>query len=80
LSRSGIGGWASVLYQPGHAGEQVVTARVLAHDEAVPIERTFAVTALASSPWKDQVRIVFDDVDVDLAELGLLCWRGAPTH
>nr|WP_315437965.1 hypothetical protein [uncultured Pseudomonas sp.] len=78
VTRSGIGGWASVLYQPGHAGERVVTARVLAHDEAVPIERPFAVTALASSPWKDQVRIVFDDVDVDLAELGLLCWRGAP--
>ena len=78
VTRSGLGGWASVLYQPSRAGELVVTARVRAHDDAVPIERTFAVTALASSPWKNQVRILFDDVAVDLAELGLLCWRGAP--
>lgn len=78
VTRSGLGGWASVLYQPSRAGELVVTARVRAHDDAVPIERPFAVTALASSSWKNQVRILFDDVAVDLAELGLLCWRGAP--
>ncbi|RON84577.1 hypothetical protein [Pseudomonas fluorescens] len=76
-TRSGIGGWASVLYQPSRAGELVVNARVRAHDEAVPVERPFAVRALASSPWKDQLRILFDDVEVDLVELGLLCWRGA---
>jgi len=77
-TRSGIGGWASVLYQPSRAGELVVNARVRAHDEAVPVQRPFAVRALASSPWKDKLRILFDGVEVDLVELGLLCWRGAP--
>ncbi|WP_330207708.1 hypothetical protein [Pseudomonas sp. AM14(2022)] len=77
-TRSGIGGWASVLYQPSRAGELVVTARVRAHDEAVPVERPFAVRALQSSPWKGKIKILFDGNEVDLAELGLLCWRGEP--
>jgi hypothetical protein len=76
-TRSGLGGWASVLYQPTQTDNLVVTARVRAHDDAGPVERPFAVKALANSPWKDQVRISLDDVEVDLAELGLLCWRGA---
>jgi len=77
-TRSGIGGWASVLYQPSRDGELVVTARVRAHDEAVPVERPFAVKALQSSPWKSKINILFDGNEVDLTELGLLCWRGEP--
>lgn len=77
-TRSGIGGWASVLYQPSRDGELVVTARVRAHDEAVPVERPFAVKALQSSPWKGKIKILFDGNEVDLTELGLLCWRGEP--
>lgn len=77
-TRSGIGGWASVLYQPSRAGELEVNARVRAHDEAVPVERPFAVRALQSSPWKGKIKILFDGNEVDLSELGLLCWRGEP--
>lgn len=77
-TRSGIGGWASVLYQPSRAGELEVTARVRAHDEAVPVERPFAVRALQNSPWKGKIKILFDGNEVDLSELGLLCWRGEP--
>ncbi|MEN5042719.1 hypothetical protein [Pseudomonas koreensis] len=77
-TRSGIGGWASVLYQPSRAGELEVNARVRAHDEAVPVERPFAVRALQSSPWKGKIKILFDGKEVDLTELGLLCWRGEP--
>ncbi|WP_445181173.1 hypothetical protein [Pseudomonas sp. McL0111] len=75
-TRSGVGGWASVLYQPVNSGDLVVTASVRAHPDAVTVERPFAVKALASSPWKNQVRILFDGVEVDLVELGLLCRRG----
>ncbi|MFJ2282330.1 hypothetical protein ACIOUG_14435 [Pseudomonas sp. NPDC087803] len=77
-TRSGLGGWASVLYQPTRAGELVVSARVRAHDEAVAMERPFAVRALQSSPWKGKIKILFDGNLVDLTELGLLCWRGEP--
>ncbi|WP_338799855.1 hypothetical protein V9L13_14325 [Pseudomonas sp. RSB 5.4] len=77
-TRSGIGGWASVLYQPSRSGELEVTARVRAHDEAVPVERPFAVRALQSSHWKGKIKILFDGNEVDLNELGLLCWRGEP--
>ncbi|MFJ4248494.1 hypothetical protein [Pseudomonas sp. NPDC089741] len=76
-TQSGSGGWASVLYQPSRGGDLVVTARVRAHADALAIERPFAVKALPSSPWKNQIRILFDNTEVDLAELGLLCWRGA---
>lgn len=75
-THSGVGGWASVLYQPSSHGDLRVTASVRAHAEAVAVERQFAVKALARSPWKNQIRILFDDVEVDLADLGLLCWRG----
>jgi len=76
-TRTGRGGWASVLYKPTRAGELVVSARVRAHEDAASMERPFAVKALASSPWKGQVRILFDGTEADLAELGLLCWRGS---
>jgi hypothetical protein len=79
-TRSGLGGWASVLYQPTQAGDLVVTARVLAHDDAGPMERPFAVKALASSPWKDQVRISLDDVEVDLAGIGIAVLARSFTH
>ncbi|MFJ4195131.1 hypothetical protein [Pseudomonas sp. NPDC089534] len=75
-TRSGAGGWASVLYRPAGAGDLVVTARVRAHAEAIAVERPFAVTALATSPWKDRIRILFDERDVDLVGTGLLCRRG----
>ncbi|WP_025112755.1 hypothetical protein [Pseudomonas sp. H1h] len=75
-TQSGNGGWASVLYQPSRGGDLVVTARVRAHADAVAMERPFAVKALPSSPWKNQIRILFDNTEVDLVELGLLCWRG----
>ncbi|MGB8921059.1 MAG: hypothetical protein WCC61_06020 [Pseudomonas sp.] len=76
-TQSGSGGWANVLYQPSRGGDLMVTARVRAHADAVAIEHPFAVKALPSSPWKNQIRILFDNTEVDLAELGLLCWRGA---
>lgn len=75
-TRSGMGGWASVFYQPCEDGALEVIASVRAHPDAVAVERPFAVKALASSPWKNQVRILFDGVEVDLVELGLLCRRG----
>ncbi|WP_085655998.1 hypothetical protein [Pseudomonas sp. B11(2017)] len=75
-TRSGAGGWASMLYRPARAGDLVVTARVRAHAEAVAVERPFAVKALATSPWKDRIRILFDERDVDLVGTGLLCRRG----
>ncbi|WP_157214939.1 hypothetical protein [Pseudomonas sp. GM79] len=74
---TGAGGWASVLYRPTRAGDQVVTARVRAHAEAVAVDHSFDVEALATSPWKNQVVITLDNVAVDLVELGLLCRRGA---
>jgi hypothetical protein len=73
---TGAGGWASVLYQPIRDGAQVVTARVRAHAEAVPVEHSFDVDVLATSPWKNQVAITLDNVAVDLVGLGLLCRRG----
>ena len=73
---TGAGGWASVLYRPTLAGDQVVTARVRAHAEAVSVEHPFDVKALATHPWKNQVAITLDNVAVDLVELGLLCRRG----
>jgi hypothetical protein len=75
-TRSGAGGWASVLYRPTRHGNLVVTAKVRAHADAVAVEHPFDVKALATSPWKNQIRILLDGVEVDLVELGLLCWRG----
>ncbi|MCL5227936.1 hypothetical protein [Pseudomonas nunensis] len=73
---TGTGGWASLQYTPGSDGDLVVTARVRAHEEAVAVEHAFNVKALASSPWKSEVRILLDNVEVDRVVLGLLCWRG----
>lgn len=73
---TGAGGWASVLYTPKSAGLKRITANVRAHSEAPAAERSFEVTAFASSPWATQVRILLDDADVDRKALGLLCWRG----
>ncbi|VEF12562.1 cable pili-associated 22 kda adhesin protein [Pseudomonas fluorescens] len=73
---TGAGGWASVLYTPKSAGLKKVVAEVRAHSEAPPVEHVFDVTPLAGSPWADQVLILLDDVVVDRAVLGLLCWRG----
>jgi hypothetical protein len=78
-TRSGVGGWASVLYTPKHAGDLVVTASIKAHVDAVAFERPFNVKALATSPWKNEVRILLDGVEVDRATLGVLCRRGE-TH
>ncbi|MFC6693587.1 hypothetical protein ACFQD2_25155 [Pseudomonas lini] len=78
-TRSGADGWASVLYTPKHAGDLVVTASIKAHVDAVAFERPFNVKALATSPWKNEVRILLDGVEVDRATLGVLCRRGQ-TH
>lgn len=73
---TGAGGWASVLYTPKSKGSKTITAFVRAHSEAPEAERSFDVTAFASSPWATQVRISLDDAVVDRKILGLLCWRG----
>lgn len=73
---TGSGGWASLFYTPRNAGDQRVTARVRAHEEAVAYEHPFNVKALATSPWKSEVRILLDNVEVDRVVLGVLCWRG----
>ena len=78
-TRSGVGGWASVLYTPKNAGDLVITASIKAHADAVAFERPFNVKALATSPWKNEVRILLDGVEVDRVTLGVLCRRGQ-TH
>lgn len=76
---TGAGGWASVLYTPKNAGDHVVTASIKAHTEAVAVEQPFNVKAIATSPWKSEVRILLDGVEVDRNTLGVLCRRGQ-TH
>ncbi|WP_223511809.1 hypothetical protein [Pseudomonas sp. GL-B-19] len=78
-TRSGAGGWASVLYTPKVAGDQVVEASIKAHEEAVAIEQLFDVKAIATSPWKREVKILLDEVEVERNTLGVLCRRGQ-TH
>jgi hypothetical protein len=78
-THSGEAGWASVLYAPQAAGDLVVIAKVRAHEDALPIEQPFTVKALATSPWKSEVQILFDGVVVDLKALGVCCRRGQ-TH
>ncbi|KAA0986048.1 hypothetical protein [Pseudomonas sp. ANT_J28] len=73
---TGAGGWANVLYTPQNEGDTVITANVRAHEDAVAMEQPFNVKALATSPWKGEVRILLDNVEVDRVALGLLCWRG----
>ncbi|AHL35693.1 hypothetical protein CD58_23705 [Pseudomonas brassicacearum] len=76
---TGSGGWASVWYTPQSAGDKVVVASIKAHGEAVAVEQPFDVKAIATSPWKDEVTIRLDDVEVQRNGLGVLCRRGQ-TH
>ncbi|MGL6246781.1 Ig-like domain-containing protein [Pseudomonas sp.] len=78
-TRSGAGGWASVRYMPESAGDKIVMASIKAHPEAVATERPFNVKAIASSPWKSEVKIFLDGEEVDRGALGVLCRRGQ-TH
>ncbi|WP_236182625.1 MULTISPECIES: Ig-like domain-containing protein [Pseudomonas] len=75
---TGNGGWASFRCQPDSAGDHLVTARIKAHPDAVPIERAFYVKAIASSPWNTQARILLDGEEVDRQSLGVICCRGEP--
>jgi len=72
---TGAGGWASVLDVPHQAGTYTITARVRAHEHMAPVERPFAVTAQATSPWKGEARFYLDDVEVDPA-VGIACRLG----
>ncbi|MET0776064.1 MAG: hypothetical protein ABWZ65_11370 [Pseudomonas mandelii] len=78
-TRSGAGGWASFLFAPKLGIKYVVTASVRAHQEAVAVEREFIVQAQMANPWKSQVEILLDEVEVDRADIGVLCRRGQ-TH
>jgi hypothetical protein len=76
---TGVSGWASYLYTPKNAGDQVVTAHIKAHAEAVAVEQPFNVKAIATSPWRSEVKILLDGEDVDRVTLGVICRRGR-TH
>lgn len=76
VSVTGTGGWAGLLYKPTSAGNKSIIVRVRAHEDALPVEHTFVVAAVQTSPWKTEVRILLDGVEVDREVLGLLCWRG----
>lgn len=76
---TGSGGWASLLYTPKDAGEQTVKAVLRAHENGLPAESDFRVNAIATSPWKSQVSICLDDIEVQGNPLGVLCLRGK-TH
>ncbi|VVO78438.1 hypothetical protein [Pseudomonas fluorescens] len=78
-TRSGAGGWASVLYTPESDGDLVIKASIKAHAEAIAIEQPFNVKAIATSPWKTEVKFLLDDVEVERNTLGVLCRRGQ-TH
>jgi hypothetical protein len=77
-TRTGSGGWASVLFKPQQAGAHTITARIRAHDEDAPIEHSFTVTAIERSSWKNQVSITLDGTDIH-PDHGLVCKRGG-TH
>ncbi|MGV8889418.1 MAG: hypothetical protein ACOH2P_15575 [Pseudomonas sp.] len=76
---TGAGGWASFLYTPTSAGDKVVTASIRAHAEGLAVEHPFPVKAIATSPWKNEVKILLDGVEVERNTLGVLCRRGQ-TH
>lgn len=78
-SFTGAGGWSSHTYQPRAAGSHTVIARIMAHEEAEPTEKSFAVQAIATSSWKQHVEILLDGETVDRQALGLICRRGK-TH
>jgi len=78
-STTGAGGWTSVSYQPTSAGEHPVVVQIQAHPDAMPIEHTFVISAIATSPWKSEVTFLLDGVEVQRNTLGVLCRRGQ-TH
>lgn len=76
---TGAGGWASWLDTPTTDGVYEITAKVRAHEEMAPIEHPFKVTALPTSPWKDEVTFSLDGDPIDLTVVGVICRRGR-TH
>jgi hypothetical protein len=76
---TGEGGWASYQYTPKDADERVITATLKAHEDAIGVEQPFTVKPIATSPWKNEVKIFLDGVEVDRVVLGVLCRRGQ-TH
>ncbi|WP_434561555.1 hypothetical protein [Pseudomonas sp. Z4-20] len=76
---TGAGGWASLLYEPQTPGDKTVTASIKAHAEAVAVEHPFNVKAIATSPWKNEVTILLDELEVERNALDVLCRRGR-TH
>ncbi|MCP1441282.1 hypothetical protein J3D54_000414 [Pseudomonas sp. GGS8] len=77
--KTGAGGWAGFFFTPKTEGGQDVVASIKAHAEAIAVEQTFEVKAIATSPWKSEVKILLDGVEVDRHTLGVLCRRGQ-TH
>lgn len=75
-TKSGDDGWAGASYMPVEAGESTVNVSVKAHPKAKPIPWSFKVNAIATSPWKNEVKTLLDDVEVERNILGLLCRRG----
>lgn len=76
---TGSGGWASLLYTPERVGDLTVKAVLRAHKDAVSSEHDFRVNAIATSPWKREVSIWLDEIDVPGNPLGVRCLRGK-TH
>jgi hypothetical protein len=75
-STTGAGGWTSVSYQPTSAGDHSVVVQIQAHPDAMPIEHTFVISAIATSRWKSEVTFLLDGVEVQRNTLGVLCRRG----
>lgn len=75
-ARSGADGWASLLYTPKAAGDLQVTADIKAHPEAEAVTQAFDVHAIETSPWKQQIEILLDDVPVEFNSLGVVCRPG----
>lgn len=73
---TGAGGWASMLHAPTQPGNYTIPVKIRAHAEMEPIGHEFPVTALDTSPWKNQVGFYLDDSLVDLAAVGVVCRRG----
>jgi hypothetical protein len=79
VSTTGAGGWTSLNWQPPSAGNHSVVVQIQAHPDAIPVERTLVIPAVATSPWKSHVRFFLDGDEVERNTLGLLCRRGQ-TH
>ncbi len=75
-SFTGVDGWGSVDHTPVNAGDYVIVARVQRHEDAPVEERSFAVKALPTSPWKGQVNFSLDGKPVDRVVHGVICRRG----